>query len=217
MSKPVLVLGAGGHAAVLIDILRQLNHNIVGLVAKDKPANKSVFAGIPYYGSDDDVLFFDKSEVLLVNAVGALPGQPLRALLRQRFKQAGYRFMTVVSPHAIVSEFASLAAGVQVMPGAIINANSFVGEGTIVNTGAIIEHDCIIGADNHIAPGVTLSGSVNTGDRVHIGTGACVIQNISIAADTLIAAGATLNKTIDKAGQVFYPAIGLLTSKRTTL
>lgn len=192
MSKPLLVLGAGGHAAVLIDILRQLNHNIVGLVARDIPADKPVFAGIPYYESDDDVLDFDKSEVLLVNAVGALPGQPRRALLQERFKQAGFHFMTVISPYSIVSEFSSLAEGVHVMAGAIINANSFIGEGSIVNTGAIIEHDCIIGALNHVAPAASLCGGVISGDNVHIGSGATVIHSIIIGKNVMISAGSTV-------------------------
>jgi len=197
LSKPVLVLGAGGHAAVLVDMLRQLNHTIVGLVARDKPADKPVFAGIPYYTSDDDVLAFDKDKVLLANGIGSLPGRNIRSGVHQQFKQAGYQFVTVVSPRAIVSDYSSLAEGVQVMPGAIINANSIIGAGTIVNSGAIVEHDCNIGSHNHIAPGVALSGDVSTGDYVHIGTGARVIQSIKIGDNVMVGAGATVIKNLD--------------------
>lgn len=197
MSKPVLVLGAGGHAAVLVDMLRQLNHTIIGLVAKDKPADKPVFAGIPYYAADDDVLAFDIGDVLLANGIGLLPGSNTRAKVQQQFKQAGYQFITVVSSRAIVSDYSSLAEGVQIMPGAIINANSVIGTGTIINTGAIIEHDCSIGCYNHIAPGVTLSGDVSTGDYVHIGTGASVIHGINIGDNVMVGAGATVTKNLD--------------------
>lgn len=196
MSKPLLVLGAGGHAAVLVDILRQLNHTIVGLVARDKPADKPVFAGIPYYASDDDVLAFDKDKVMLVNGIGSLPGSNIRTEVHKQFKQAGYQFVTVISPRAIVSDYCSLAEGVQVMPGAIINTNSVIGEGTIINSGAIVEHDCDIGPHNHIAPGVTLSGEVSTGDYVHIGTGAGVIHGISIGNNVMVGAGATVTKNL---------------------
>jgi len=194
LSKPVLVLGAGGHAAVVVDMLRQLNHTIVGLVAKDKPVDKPVFASIPYYASDDDVQSFDKDKVLLANGIGSLPGRNIRSKVHQQFKQAGYQFVTVVSPRAIVSGYSSLAEGVQVMPGAIINANSVIGESTIINSGAIIEHDCNIGSHNHIAPGVALSGDVSTGDYVHIGTGASVIQGIKIGDNVMVGAGATVTK-----------------------
>lgn len=192
MSKPVLVLGAGGHAAVLIDMLRQLNHTIVGLVSRDKPADKPVFAGIPYYASDEDVLTFHKDNVMLVNGIGSLPGRKIRHTVHQQFKQAGYQFLTVVSPRAIVSAYCSLAEGVQVMPGAIINANSIIGESTIVNSGAIVEHDCHIGSHNHIAPGVVLSGGVISGENVHIGTGANVIHSVTIGRNVMISAGSTV-------------------------
>lgn len=197
MSKPVLVLGAGGHAAVLVDMLRQLNHTIVGLVAIDKPVDKPVFIGIPYYASDDDVLAFGTDEVLLANGIGSLPDQNIRSRVHQQFKQAGYQFVTVVSPRAIVSDYCMLAEGVQVMPGAIVNADSVIGESTIINSGAIIEHDCNIGSHNHIAPGVALSGDVSTGDYVHIGTGASVIQGIKIGNNVMVGAGATVTKNLD--------------------
>lgn len=197
MSKPVLVLGAGGHAAVLVDMLRQLNHTIVGVVARDQPANKPIFANIPYFSSDDDVLTFDKDAVLLANGIGSLPGGDTRLKIQLRFNQAGYQFITVVSPQAIVSDYSSLAEGVQVMPGAIINANSVIGAGTIINSGAIIEHDCSIGSYNHIAPGVVLSGHVLTGDHVHIGTGAGVIQGIKIGNNVMVGAGATVTKNLN--------------------
>ncbi|MEE2023026.1 acetyltransferase [Alkalimonas mucilaginosa] len=196
MSKPVLLLGAGGHAAVLIDMLRQLNHHIIGLVAREEPAAKPGFAGIPFYASDDDVLAFNKSEVLLVNALGSLPGQNGRSTLQRRFQQAGYQFMTIVSPHSMVSEYAQLAEGVQVMPGAVINAHSSISEGSIINSGAIIEHDCKIGPYNHIAPGAVLSGGVATGHHVHVGTGANIIQSITIGNNVMISAGSTVVKSL---------------------
>ena len=196
MNKPVLLLGAGGHAAVVMDMLRQLNCTVIGVVAKDEPIAQGVFEGIAWYSSDDDVLSFDKNEVLLVNAIGSLPGQEVRFKVQQKFHQLGYRYMTVVSPKAIVSDYALLAEGVQVMPGCIVNVNASIGEGTIINSGAIIEHDCVIGSYNHIAPGAVLSGAVVTGDYVHIATGAKVIQGIQIGERALVGAGATVTKDL---------------------
>lgn len=197
MNKPVLLLGAGGHAAVVMDMLRQLNCTVVGVVAKDQPKSLGVFEGIAWHSSDDDVLSFDKDEVLLVNAIGSLPGQEVRFKVQQKFKQLGYRFMTVVSPKAIVSDYALLSEGVQVMPGCIVNINASIGEGSIINSGAIIEHDCVIGRYNHVAPGAVLSGAVVTGDYVHIATGARVIQSIHIGEHALVGAGATVNKDLE--------------------
>lgn len=205
MNRPVLVLGAGGHAAVLVDILRQLQVNILGVVATEKPKKCLVFVDIPYFSDDDDVLQFSKDEIFLVNAIGAMPAQEVRFNVYHKFKSLGYSFMTVVSPKAIVSDYAHLAEGVQIMPGCIVNVNAIIGEGTILNSGAIIEHDCVIGKHNHIAPGSVLSGTVVTEDFVHIGTGAQVIQNIYIGAHALIGAGATVTKRLES-NKVLYVA-----------
>lgn len=196
MSKPVLLLGAGGHAAVLVDILRQRNCEILGLVAIEQPKPQPIFTGLHWYSSDDSVLSFNKDEIRLVNALGSLPGNFLRHRLHEKFSGLGYQFMTIVSPHAIVSKYAVLAEGVQIMHGSIVNANAVIGEGSIVNTGAIIEHDCVIGRHNHIAPGAVLSGSVVTEDFVHIATGASVIQGMRIGKNSVIGAGATVTRDI---------------------
>ena len=203
MTKPVLLLGAGGHAAVLVEILQQLNCEILGLVALEPPRSKVAFSDLRWYSSDDDVLLFKKDEILLVNALGSLPGNAMRSRLHEKFKGLGYQFMTIISPHAIVSKYAQIDEGAQVFPGCIVNANAVIGEGSIVNTGAIVEHDCLIGRHNHIAPGAVLSGSVITGDFVHIATGASVIQGIHIGENTVIGAGATVTKNLDRNSKVY--------------
>lgn len=196
MNKPVLVLGAGGHAAVLIDMLRQLNYDILGLVSNSQPMLQPIFDGIPWYSSDSDVLSFSKDAILLVNAVGSLPKVNTRFKLYNKFKNQGYHFANLISPSAIVSEYAKLTEGVQVMPGSIINAHALIGENSIINTGAIIEHDCVIGSHNHIAPGAVLSGTVVTGNYVHVGTGANVIQGVSVAEYAVVGAGATVTNNL---------------------
>lgn len=196
MSKPVIVLGSGGHASVLVDMLRQMQRELLGVVSPDAPGNRRVFSDITHYPDDEKILSFAPDTLSLVNGIGSLPGNQLRAELFNRFKAFGYQFETVVSPHAVVSPYAELGEGVQVMPGAIINAGAKIGDNSIINTAAVIEHDCSIGVNNHIAPGVTLSGEVHTGNQVHIATGACVIQGIEIGSGAIVAAGTVVYKNV---------------------
>lgn len=204
-NKPILLLGAGGHASVLADMLRQQDAIIVGVVSPDIDSSRETLAGFHHFRSDDDVLAFDKNKYLLVNGIGSLPGHDLRFSVYKKFIAAGYRFASVIAGSAIVSPYAMLGEGVQVMPGAIIQAGAVIGDNTIINTGAIIEHDCRIGADNHIAPGVTLSGQVETAANVHIGTGASVIQCIKIDEHSVIGAGAVVTQDVP-ARHTVYPA-----------
>lgn len=203
MSRPLLIIGAGGHASVLIDTLRQQGRELLGVVSPDMIADRLVVSGIAHYASDEDILDFDKDRIYLVNGLGSLPGDTLRGDLYARYQRLGYQFESVVASTAIVSSYADIGQGVQIMAGAIIQSGVTVGLNGIINTGAIVDHDCIIGENNHIAPGATLSGGVKTGDKVHVGTGACIIQNIVVGASAVVGAGAVITKNIP-AGYIAY-------------
>lgn len=205
MSEAYVVVGAGGHAAVLVEMLHDQGALIRALVCSDAP-QRTALEGIPVL-SDDTVARdeLDARDVRLVNGVGSLPGTTARREVFDRYRSWGFQFATVVSRLAHVSPSACLGEGVQVMPGAIVHTGARVGEDTIVNTGAIVDHDCDLGAHTHVAPGATLSGGVRTGESVHIGTGATVIQNIRIGDGAVVAAGAVVVRDL-LAGDRIRPA-----------
>ncbi|PSJ45305.1 shikimate dehydrogenase [Zobellella endophytica] len=203
MTEPLILLGGGGQAAVLAEILRQANRDIIALVSPDSVAGRPGLSGIPVLTRDDEVFLYSADRIRLVNGVGMIPGKILRKRLFASFRQQGYRFASVIAPSAIISSSVTLGEGVQIMPGAIVNAGAVIGDNTIINSGAVVEHDCHIGAHNHVAPGAVLSGQVTTGDGVHIGTGASIIQGVSIGAEAVVAAGAMLNRHLP-AGHIVY-------------
>lgn len=205
MNKPLIVFGCGGHASVLIDILLQQKRDVIGCVCPEMNTTRRVFDHIPHYFSDDEVLNFSPNSIKLVNGIGSLPKNKLRAAIYDKFTALKYEFETVVAPSAIVSTYAFLANGSQILSNVIIQVGTKVGENTLVNSGAIVEHDCCIGKNNHLAPGVTISGGVSTHENVHIGTGASVIQSIVIEGNSVIGAGAVITKNV-MADSVVYPA-----------
>lgn len=206
MSKPLIVIGSGGHASVIADILLNQGRTIVATVSPDEIKDNSPLKGIKRLMTDASLLdTYSPEEFDLVNGLGALPGNTLRTNLFDYFSNYGYKFQSVIAPSAIIAGGVKLEGGVQVMHGAIIQTNASIAKNCIVNSGSIIEHDCVIGAHNHIAPGATLSGGVITGDQVHIGTGASIIQSIKIGQRAVIGAGCTIIRDV-KAGQVIVPA-----------
>ncbi|WP_348709023.1 acetyltransferase [uncultured Pseudoalteromonas sp.] len=211
MSKPFgyLIIGGGGHAAVLAEILLKQGKNIVGIVAPEIIAGQIIFKEFPHLKDDEDVLRFDKHEVMLVNGIGAMPRQNLRERLYHYYKKLGYNFATIVSDTAVVSDYATLSEGVQVMNNAVVNLGTIVGENSIVNTSSSIDHDCIIGAQCHIAPGVTMSGQVAIEDNVHVGTGASIINNVEIGQSVIISVGASVTKSV-KHNSIVYGARGTI-------
>lgn len=205
MIKPLIIIGGGGHAAVLLDILLQQNREILGFVCPEIDTSRSIFSNIQHYASDTDVLNWSNNSILLVNGLGSLPKQTLRKNIYEKFCNLGYEFETVIANSAVVSGYSKLAQGCQILPGAIVQTGAQIDENTIVNSGAIIEHDCKIGKNNHIAPNAVLSGGVVTQQNVHIGTGASIIQSIQIGANAVVGAGTTVVKNIE-ASTIVYGA-----------
>lgn len=203
MVKPLLILGGGGHASVLVDILEKQGREILGVVS---PVVESAhLTNYRHYPKDEDVLLFTPSDVMLVNGIGSMPKESLRQRINSKFTETGYEFETVISSSAIVSEKAILGKGVQVLQGAIIQVGVVIGENTIINTGAQVDHDCTIGFNNHLAPGVVLSGNVKTGNEVHFGTNSTVIQSLLIGNNSIIGAGSTITQNVPD-NTICYPA-----------
>lgn len=193
---PVILIGAGGHARVLLDALSLSGAAILGLVDKDPALIGQKVLGYEVLGGDEEVRKRAPGTIRLVNAIGSDKAMDRRRSVYETWRKAGYSFASVQHPGAIVSRHAMTAAGVQIMAGAVVQACASIGENTIVNTGATVDHDCNIGAHVHLAPGVTLSGNVHVGDGTHVGTGAKVIQGRRIGARCTIAAGAVVVRDV---------------------
>lgn len=193
MNKPIILLGNGGHASVLTEILLLQQREIIGFTAPEEQCNSY---GLKYLGTDEVIKKFTPQKIELVLGLGTVSISAIRQSIYKELKNQGYTFATCIHPNTIISSTAVIVEGVQIMAGAIVQPHSQIGENTIINTGAIIEHDCEIGSHVHIAPGTTLSGNVHIGDGSHIGTGSSIIQGVIIGDNTLIGAGAVVISNI---------------------
>jgi len=202
MPADVIVLGAGGHARVVIDGLRRAGFSVVGVCAPELRPGESGPLGVPALGGDEALARLDRSKHLLANGVGSIGKPEARRKIFERRISEGWHFATLVHPSAIIGDECGLAEGAQVMAGVVLQCGVRVGRNCIVNTAASIDHDCSIGDHVHIAPGVVLSGDVVIGARSHLGTGAVVIQGIAIGDDVMIGAGATVTRPVAAGEQV---------------
>ena len=194
-NKPVVVLGAGGHAKVIAETLGLAGRQILGFLSPDNDPH-TPFLNSTILGADDVIERYSPGEIDLVNGVGALPQQDLRWRLAAEMRAKGHCFATIIHPTATISDQAHLDEGVQVMAGVIVQTGSYIGKDTILNTGVIVDHDCRIDENCHLAPGVVCSGGVRVKRGVHVGTGSALIQNISIGSGTVLAAGSVIYRDI---------------------
>lgn len=191
MTAGFVLIGGGGHARVLLDLLGALSHPVLGFI--DRDPTSAHLHGAMCLGRDEDLAEqWPPLSVELVNGLGSTRTTRARRAAYERFTAAGYNFPCLVHPSAVLAPDVTLASGVQVMAGAVLQTGVRVAENSILNTGVVVDHDCDIGPHAHLAPGVTLSGSVSVGAGAHVGTGATVVQGVRLGSESLIGAGSVV-------------------------
>lgn len=196
--RPVIVLGCGGHAAVVIDTLQVAGRRILGAVGPrdGTDALPHDVAGAPVLGTESYLDTIDAQTIALANGVGGGNAPALRRTVYERWTARGYGFTRVIHPEAIVSPRADIGIGVQIMAGAIVQARARVDENALVNTGASIDHDCHIGAHAHVAPRVTLCGQVTVGEATLVGAGSVVVPGVRIGRAVLVRAASLITSPV---------------------
>lgn len=195
----IVVIGGGGHAKVLISVLRKLGWQVRGYTdLRDRGA----ILGAGRLGGDEALatLAGADSGIAALVGVGKTDASPLRLRLQQDAAALGFELPVVVSPQAVVNEEVLLGAGTMVFDGAVVNSGAMTGDACIVNTHATVEHDCTLGDDVHVAPGATVSGSAAIGDHCMVGAGATVIHRVSICAGCVVGAGAVVVADLTEPG-----------------
>lgn len=200
--KPVVILGAGGHAQVLLSLLNIQQRQIIA-VLDDDPTLHGKSTGHTdqkIAGSLDQIHAYHRDEVELVNAIGSASRPTTRQAVYERMIAQGYTFATLWHASAVMAYEAVIAPTTQVMANATIQAGAHIDANVLINTGATIDHDSTVGEHSHIAPGTTICGNVTIGPGCHIGAGATIVQGITIEPGVIVGAGATVLKDVP-AGQ----------------
>ena len=193
---PWVIFGAGGHALVVADIIWSRGAQIGALFSPVKPPAESPFAEVPFYSDDGLIEKFDPSSIVITVAIGMRPFSDTRKSIISELRKKKFFLSNVVSPRAIISDLATLGEGVQIMPGAVINAGAIIGDYSIINSNAVIEHDTIIGSNCHIAPGAVICGGVNINNDVFVGAGSVVRETVVLGKGVVIGATSFVAKDV---------------------
>lgn len=185
-----ILVGAGGHAKVILDILRAQTKNVVGVLDDNKTGD---FQGIPILGTISNFRIDDFRHMKYIIAIGDNKDRFKSTIELERFS---IQYGTAIHPSAIIGSNVSIGKGTVVMPNSVINHSSIIGKHTIVNTSSTIDHDCYVSDYTHISPGVHLAGGVKVGRGTHIGIGANVIENLNIGRNSIIGAGSVVVRNI---------------------
>lgn len=188
MTRLVLV-GAGGHAKVVLEVFRAMGgFEVLGFVDPDPPT--PIVLGLPVLGGDSVL------ETLRAQGVdaafAALGDNRLRQRVGAHLASIGFTLPPAIHPSALVSPSARIGAGAVVMARTVVGTEATIEELAILNSGAIIDHDSVLCAAAHVAPGCALAGNVRVGARALVGVGSAIRPGVTIGADAVIGAGSAV-------------------------
>jgi len=210
MNNNLLILGAGGHATVVLETAKELNlykrFGFLDDLLNNNNSEKLLKNSYPLLGEISDY----KKKNLLMDYKDAFVaiGEPHKRLkLISELKRNSFKVPNLIHPSAYVSKSAFIGEGSVIMANAVVQSNVKIGNGVIVNTSAIVDHDTSLSDGVHICPGVNLAGEIKVGYCSWIGIGSSVIQGITIGSRVTIGAGSVVLKNIeDSATAVGIPA-----------
>lgn len=189
--KELLILGAGGHASVVIDAAQQLGFSVTGLIGN---VNETGF-DLPLLG-DDNALLQHTEWIEEYDIHIAIGDNVARQRWAKMLAEKGANFATIIHPKAALSPHATIGAGCYVGPFAAVNAHARIGTHCIINTHTIIEHHNTIENYCHIAPNAALAGNVTCGECSFIGMGSSVTPGCNIASNSFIKAHSLIKTNV---------------------
>ena len=195
----VAVLGAGGHAKVVIATLQAAGYESFMILddARDKWGSRIL--GYTIAGPMSEVQAKN-----IQHGVIAIGSNYQRKEVAARIS---LDWLSVIHPAATLHDSVVVGAGTVVFAGAVIQPDTVVGEHAIINTGALVDHDGRIGDYSHIAPRAALCGEVVIGEGGLVGVGASAVPGVRIGSWSTVGAGAAVVDDIpDRTVAVGIPA-----------
>lgn len=188
-NNKIIIIGAGGHAKVVYSIAKKNNYNIVGFY-DDINMNLSSFMGYPVFHSIEELYNYNKDGVEFIVAIG--DNFTRMKIVEMIEEHLSCKFISLIDPSAIVFENVKIGEGSVIMPGAIINIDTTIGNHCIINTGAQLDHDCIMNDFSSLAPGSICGGNVCIGKLSAVCLGAKVVERCKIDDCSILGANSLL-------------------------
>ncbi|PYS99999.1 MAG: hexapeptide transferase [Acidobacteria bacterium] len=193
----MLVIGAGGFAKELLEVLYQNSlESALAFFDDVTELETELFAGtfeiVRSTGNAiEHFAHVDKRFIL------GLGNPEVRYRMFEKFTDLGGEMTGVISPHAHIGRNGNrISNGVTIMTNGVIEADNSISEGTLVHVGAFISHDVNIGKFCEISPHSRLLGAVKIGDFCSLGTGCTILPRVQIGNDVRVGAGAVVTKDV---------------------
>ncbi len=194
-STGIVVLGASGHAKVVVSALRAAGLEVAALYDDDPAKTGRQVLGVMIVGPISDVP--DEPGTRAIVAIG---DNRARKAVAGRFSRVTW--VSAVHPGSHVDPTVKVGPGAVVFAGAVVQAETVLGAHAIVNTGATVDHDCAIGDFAHVAPGAHLAGAVRLGEGAFMGIASTAIPGVALGDWSSAGAGAAVIRDVSRGAVV---------------
>ena len=184
----LMILGAGGHGKVCMDIAEEMGIFDEILFLDDAKCGETVFNHEVVEEIEKYFLYIEEDTGFFV-AIGDNEG---RKKIIEEVKRNGGKIVNLIHPSSMISRYAQIGDGNIIMANSIVNAGAVLGNGIIINTGAVVEHDCHIENYVHCSPLSVVCGTCHIKEGAWIGAGATVIQGKIVGKRSRIGAGSVV-------------------------
>lgn len=195
----VVVIGAGGHAREVADVLLGLQRahpgvvEIAGFLADDAPDPALIEPyQAPFLGTVDqlDALASDVAYLIGIGSPDA------RRRIDAFATGLGREAPVVVHPTATTSVGVTLGPGSILFQGVHLTNTIGTGRHVHVNRGATVSHDCSIGSYSTLGPLSNALGGVTIGEGVFVGGGAALNPGVTVGDGAVVGSNAAVVRDV---------------------
>jgi sugar O-acyltransferase (sialic acid O-acetyltransferase NeuD family) len=191
-----LIVGAGGHGRVVLDILLACQDEVIGFLDNNPALRGRRVDGVSVLGSVQDLeTVWERAGA--TGVVIAIGDNGARLGIAREVDRLGITLLNAIHPSANLASSATIGRNVVICAGAVLCAHCQAGDSVILNTGCIIDYQTMIGEGVHICPGVRIAARAKIESGSFVGTGATIVPNVTIGYDAIVGAGAVVLEDIE--------------------
>ena len=165
--KRLVLLGAGGFAKTLADLVAQTRAYGEVIFLDDNPSSKNT------QGVCADYVKLKRADTDMYPAFG---NNEVRLKWLDVFAREQIFVPNFIHPTAYVSPTAKLGLGTVVLPQAVVNTNCRLERGCIVNCGAVLDHDCVLEEGVHLCIGALVKAENRLPAKLKVEAGQVILN-----------------------------------------
>lgn len=166
----VAIIGGGGHARVLSEIISQNPElSLAGCFDDSLERGAELWNGTKVLGAVSEL---DKIRDEIDAYVIGIGNNTVRKKIKE--KHPDLNWISLIHSHAVISPSAEIGKGSVVLAGAVVSANAIIGDQVIVNANVTVDHDSQIGDYVHLSIGSLVGSNSIIEESCLIGIGQIV-------------------------------------------